>query len=135
MKALSIRQPWAWLIVEGHKDVENRTWKTNYRGEFYIHASSQVSPNIENIYMDLKRMYDDLFIPPPNKRHWKTGGIVGQAKLIDCVEEHTSKWFIKEPENYGFVLEEQKRTDFVPCKGQLGFFDTKLENSHNFFGC
>jgi len=41
MKALSIRQPWAWLLVEGFKDIENRTWKTNYRGSFLIHASKQ----------------------------------------------------------------------------------------------
>ena len=39
MKALSIKQPWAWLIVNGYKDIENRTWKTNYRGTFLVHAS------------------------------------------------------------------------------------------------
>jgi tetratricopeptide (TPR) repeat protein len=38
MKALSIRQPWAWLIVHGVKDVENRTWRTNFRGRFLVHA-------------------------------------------------------------------------------------------------
>ena len=31
MKAISIRQPWAWLVVNGHKDVENRTWRTKHR--------------------------------------------------------------------------------------------------------
>lgn len=40
MKVLSIRQPWAWLIVNGHKDVENRTWDSYYRGPLLIHASS-----------------------------------------------------------------------------------------------
>lgn len=39
MKALSIRQPWAWLIVAGYKDIENRSWPTNFRGRVYIHAS------------------------------------------------------------------------------------------------
>jgi hypothetical protein len=39
MKALSIKQPWAWLIVNGHKDIENRDWRSDnpglkYRGEF-----------------------------------------------------------------------------------------------------
>lgn len=42
MKALSILQPWAWLIVEGYKDVENRTWKTGFRGKFLIHAPQVV---------------------------------------------------------------------------------------------
>lgn len=39
MKALSIRQPWAWLIVNGFKDIENRSWDTKYRGLVLIHAS------------------------------------------------------------------------------------------------
>jgi hypothetical protein len=36
--SLSIRQPWAWLIVQGHKPIENRTWPTTYRGPLLIHA-------------------------------------------------------------------------------------------------
>ncbi|WP_245839042.1 ASCH domain-containing protein [Yersinia kristensenii] len=40
MKALSIRQPWAWLIVNGYKDIENRTWNTKCRGPVLIHAST-----------------------------------------------------------------------------------------------
>lgn len=39
MKVLSIRQPWAWLIVNGHKDIENRTWTTRFRGPIPIQAS------------------------------------------------------------------------------------------------
>jgi hypothetical protein len=39
MKILSVRQPWAALIVSGHKDIENRTWSTRYRGPVLIHAS------------------------------------------------------------------------------------------------
>ena len=39
LKALSIRQPWAWLIVNGFKDVENRNWRTHWRGRLLIHAS------------------------------------------------------------------------------------------------
>jgi hypothetical protein len=38
MLALSIKQPWSWLIVFGHKDIENRSWPTRYRGRFLIHA-------------------------------------------------------------------------------------------------
>ncbi len=41
MKALSIRQPWAWLIANGYKDIENRSWRTNFRGEFLIHAGKK----------------------------------------------------------------------------------------------
>jgi hypothetical protein len=38
MNGLSIRQPWAWLIVNGHKDVENRSWHTDFRGRVYVQA-------------------------------------------------------------------------------------------------
>ncbi|MCP4687042.1 MAG: ASCH domain-containing protein, partial [Desulfobacterales bacterium] len=41
MKALSIRQPWAWLIANGYKDIENRSWRTSFRGEFLIHAGKK----------------------------------------------------------------------------------------------
>lgn len=39
MKVLSLREPWATLIKDKKKFVETRSWKTNYRGELYIHAS------------------------------------------------------------------------------------------------
>ncbi len=41
MKCLSVRQPWASLIIRGTKDVENRTWDTDYRGRLAIHASKR----------------------------------------------------------------------------------------------
>src|SRR5690349_14501124 len=44
MKALSIRQPWAWLIVNGHKPVENRSWPTKYTGKLLIHAGQRFEP-------------------------------------------------------------------------------------------
>lgn len=42
MKALSVRQPWAWAIARGHKGVENRSWTTAYRGPLLIHASMRI---------------------------------------------------------------------------------------------
>ena len=46
MRALSIRQPWAWLIVNGHKDIENRSWRTKYRGPFLVHAGLKVEKEV-----------------------------------------------------------------------------------------
>ena len=40
MKTITIKQPWAQFIAEGIKDIENRTWKTNFRGRVLIHASA-----------------------------------------------------------------------------------------------
>ena len=39
--ALSVRQPWAWALLFGGKDVENRTWSTRHRGRIWIHASKR----------------------------------------------------------------------------------------------
>jgi hypothetical protein len=44
MKALSIQQPWAWAIIAGHKDVENRSWYTHHRGSLLIHRRQEARP-------------------------------------------------------------------------------------------
>jgi hypothetical protein len=44
MKALTIKQPWATLIMTGAKDVENRLWHTNFRGRIAIHSSKKMDP-------------------------------------------------------------------------------------------
>lgn len=115
MKALSIKQPWAWLIVNGHKDIENRNWKTNYRGKFLIHASR----NFDYAgYQYVRETFPRINLPP--ECEYKFGGIIGKANLIDCVDFHQSPWFGGE---YGFVISEAENIDFIPCKGKLGFFD------------
>ena len=45
MKVLSLTEPYATLIKNGSKTIETRSWKTNYRGRLYIHASSTKIPN------------------------------------------------------------------------------------------
>src|SRR5437763_5636355 len=43
-RCLSIRQPWMWLIFAGGKILENRTWKTHYRGPLWLHAAAAAPP-------------------------------------------------------------------------------------------
>lgn len=120
MKALSINQPWAWLIVNGHKAVENRDWDTKYRGEFLIHAGKRID---YDAYDFLEAM--DIDVPTPNEL--PTGGIVGKARLINTVHirdkrlvcESDKPWFFGE---YGFMLDSAEPCDLKPCKGALGFF-------------
>src|SRR5574344_1728128 len=73
MKVLSIKQPWASLILAGYKIYEFRTWKTKYRGEIYIHASKSVEKSamkhFKNLNLDIK-----------------TGCIIGKVDLEDIVE-------------------------------------------------
>ena len=57
MKALSVRQPWAWAIAAAGKDVENRTWRTDYRGLIAIHASARPDDSWQLPGLDLIRAY------------------------------------------------------------------------------
>lgn len=126
MKALSLRQPWAWLILHGGKDIENRKWPTKFRGRFLIHAAKGMT----------RKEFDDAFhwivrnprIPlnffEPEFSELERGGIVGDAELVDCVRSSSSPWFMG---GYGFVLSNVKPIPFRPCRGELGFFEPKFE--------
>lgn len=72
MKALTIKQPWASLIVNNYKKYEFRSWKTNYRGKILIHAGL----NVERDYIKRFSCYNIEYI---------TGAIIGEAELIGCI--------------------------------------------------
>lgn len=113
MKALSILQPYAWLIVTGRKDIENRVWRTEYRGPVLIHAGKTYP----------KRDYEDDAegVPGYPAREEMIGGIVGIATITGCVSKSDSKWF-NGP--WGFTLTNaQALPKLVPMRGALGFFD------------
>jgi len=120
MKALSIRQPWAWHILNSGKDIENRSWKTNYRGRVLIHASKGIGNVKEfdaaNEFAD--RIAGNKYMPGVNRM--MRGGIIGSIEIIDCVTNSDSPWFMGE---YGFVLRDPRPLLFIPWKGKLGFFD------------
>src|SRR2546427_6775937 len=88
LRALSIRQPWAWLVVNGYKDIENRSWRTNHRGSLLIHASSNRS-EFEAIRSEIQKRHR-VKIPPEEELNF--GGIVGLIEVVDCVKTHPSKW-------------------------------------------
>jgi hypothetical protein len=121
-KALSIRQPWAWAIVNGGKDVENRDWKTGYRGPICIHAAKRGDNTIGDemmtfIQMEALRLNGSH---PPLSPHLGYGGIIGVAEIVDCVETSDSPWFFG---RYGFVLRNARPVEFIPVKGVLSLFD------------
>lgn len=116
MKVLSIRQPWAWAVVSGHKTIENRTWRTAHRGPLLIHAGSQMSAQ------DLSRLQSialahGFAMPEPSVL--KLGGIVGQVDLADIVSESHDPWF-RGP--YGWVLTRARPLRFRPLPGRLRLF-------------
>lgn len=118
MKALSIQQPWAWLIVNGHKDIENRTWETNYRGPIVVHTGKKFDREGYNFVAT----QTDIDLPMPDE--FKLGGIVGTVEITDCVDHHDSPWFFGP---YGFVLESPKKVMFREFPGRLGLFNISDE--------
>ena len=116
MKALSIRQPWAWLIVNGYKDIENRTWSTNFRGRVYVHAGRKIKSGDFPEQRDYITQSGILLPEEP-----ALGAIVGEVTITDCVNTSSSPWF-RGP--YGFLLLEPTAYAMpIPYRGQLGFFD------------
>ena len=125
-KCLSLRQPYAELIVSGRKTIELRKWNTKFRGEFLIHASKTIEKeacelyNIDNISSLI------------------TGAIVGSALLCDVKSYQSKDEFIADQSKhfaiakfsdrkYGFILSDAKRFDKpIPLRGQLGFFDVGI---------
>lgn len=115
MRALSIMQPWAWLIVHGHKPVENRKWPTSFRGPFLVHAGQKFD---QAGYDVVRECYPEIQMPAPSE--FPKGGIVGVATITDCVTRMNSSWFYGP---YGFLLEDARPLPLVQFRGQLSFFD------------
>lgn len=121
MKALSIRQPWAWLIVNGHKPVENRTWPTSHRGDTLVHAGKVFDDEgLRSVLAAFPHLRGVL------PRQYELGGIVGTAQLVGCVQQHPSAWFTGP---YGFVFFTPRPLPFVPARGELGFFDLPMSDT------
>jgi predicted transcriptional regulator len=117
MKTLSLKQPFAELILQGKKTIELRKWNTKFRGEFLIHASKKP---------DAVAMRQFGFKDLP------LGCIVGKANLIDVKKYNSKKEHSKDQKlhlassywgNHGFVLENVKKVKKVSCNGKLGFWE------------
>ena len=119
-KAISIRQPWAWLIVNGYKDIENREWRTSKRGRVLIHASSKMTQGDYDacaLFVAGLDLPEGFTLPLPSAL--PKGGLVGEVEIVDCIERSDSQWFCG---RFGWVLQDANAMPFVPCKGRLGFF-------------
>ena len=72
MKVLTIKEPWASLIINGYKKYEFRSWKTNYRGKILIHAGLSLEK-------DMLERFKDYNL------ECSKGAIIGEAELVDCI--------------------------------------------------
>lgn len=128
MKSLSLLEPFASLIKENIKCVETRSWKTNYRGELYIHASlKKVSKKDERI--------NELVNLLENKE-FKYGNIIAKCKLVDCIymdEKYVNDIVNNKIEHmcgmysvgrYAWILEDiEMLKDPIEIKGKLGIWN------------
>ena len=146
MKTLSIRQPWASLIISGapvfksvdngdgtqsvelegivFKDIENRSWRTDYRGRIKIHAPLKADSFESTLKFLLDKIglsiYAALLLTSP--KYAPKGCIIGEVDLMSCVEDSKSPWFTGK---YGFVLQNPKAyTTPIKHKGKLGLFES-----------
>ena len=125
MKCLSLKQPFAELIVSGKKSIELRNWNTKFRGEFLVHASKKI--NKESAHrnnLDSARLI--------------TGAVIGKVTLYDVKGYDSKNSFLKDTnkhlappdfENYrfGFLVKNPRRFKKpIPLAGKLRFFEVDL---------
>lgn len=127
-RALSVRQPWAWAICRGWKDVENRTWPSRFRGPLHIHACRRAHPAGLGRYDDVDYVCRRAAEMTGRQlsRIWREyeeevrfGALVGLVEMVDCVESSESPWF-QGP--FGFVFRNARPIAAVRMPGRLGIF-------------
>lgn len=129
MKALTIKEPWATLIISGYKKYEFRSWKTNYRGKILIHAGKTLEKAVEKRFEEYNLKYN-------------MGYIIGEAELVDCilVDEKFEQELIKinktvygrsrHVRNYAWKLENVKKYEkSIHINGKLGLWNYNEENN------
>lgn len=123
MKALTIKEPWASLIINEYKTYEFRSWKTNYRGKILIHAGKSLESNQAKKFKEYNLEYS-------------CGEIIGEADLVDCIkvtEEFDKELKMKNSivygnsghvENYAWKLENIKKYENkIKVNGKLGLWN------------
>ncbi|MGM9881548.1 MAG: ASCH domain-containing protein [Bacilli bacterium] len=128
MKVLTIKEPWATLIISGYKMYEFRSWKTNYRGKILIHAGM----SLEEEYVPRFKEYD---------LKYSSGAIIGEATLTDCIlvnDDFNRKLSEINPivyetsghtRNYAWKFENViKYEKTIPCRGKLGLWNYDMNN-------
>lgn len=121
MKVLTVRQPIASLIVERIKPIENRTWRTNYRGRIGVHCSKSTQFNVQMTDEQtiaampvLKQAFEGIMV---------FGAIIGEVDIIDCVQNHPSIWAEQGVWNWVLANAEKYDKPIVNVKGKLSLWE------------
>lgn len=132
MRAITIKQPWATLIMRCGKDIENREWPTRQRGIVAVHTSARIQrADIEDAAALMRgfipKFSERIFVEEALREpaRYPIGCIVGTVEIIDCVTQSDSPWFCGA---YGFVLAHPVQFAApIPCRGALGFWEVKQD--------
>jgi len=141
LKAISVKQPWAYLICAGMKPIENRTWPLpeKYKGErVFIHTSGKPEKEPYKLFNDEQAVAIDSIILDVCEAYDNTSQIIGSVCFVDCVINHPSIWAEKSPMEirdgkefligkpiYNWVLSNPVLFDkpIENVKGKLSFWD------------
>lgn len=118
MKTITIHQPWAWAIAQGHKTIENRGWTTNYRGRLLIHAG------LSRKSLETGRRYlTGLGIEVPPDDDLVYGALIAIVRLTECrhVLEIAGQPFAEGP--YCWMLKDHRAIEPLRMAGSQGLFD------------
>ncbi len=120
--ALSVRQPWAWAIVAGHKRIENRTEGSIRAGRMdlrriALHAASGMREK-EYAWAVWRMAQIGVEVPPPSELPRRA--IVGAVDVTGIISESDSPWF---GGPRGLMLERAETCAPIPCSGALGYFE------------
>lgn len=120
VKALTIRQPWASLIMAGAKDVENRTWKVQTPVTVLVHAGKVVERDEET------RAYVAARATWPERM--SRGALLGAMRIVECTETSESPWAIAGSWHWciGAVVPFEHP---VPCLGTQGLWEVPMRLS------
>jgi hypothetical protein len=116
-RCLTVRQPWAWLIIAGHKDIENRSWTHPYRGPLAIHAGL----DFDDAGAEFAR---SLGIEVPTRTACRRGSVIGLVDIVD-IWPSSSPWAFAKHEHWWLA----NPRPIVPfgAKGQLGLWSVGIE--------
>ena len=124
MKCLTVRQPWAWLLIHGGKDIENREWFTLFRGPLAIAASAGMTKAQYYGAWDFVRQFDPELarrMPYCGPLALERGAVIGIVDQVGCVAASASPWF---QGKYGHVYTNPRPLVVpAPAKGHLGFWE------------
>lgn len=132
LKALSMYQPYAWMVANGYTTIDDRSWYTPYRGKLIIHASKKIDIHYHTYLKEILK----INIPEPEELDY--GGIIAICDLTEC--RNLSKTPTITPElhahagqlTYGFVMENIKKIPLIPYRGMAGLFEIPISTIKQF---